>query len=126
MPIPKRSDYLWATIVLGADGFIQFILPFILWFGAVKKSLPVSEVPHWRAVAYQSMVGFHSITYGVQGTLWPFTYWDKWDIQKWSWIISAHAWKYTVFLAVIGTFWVIIALILSGTEDVVSTIAVSV
>ena len=30
-----RSHYLWYTIVLGVDAFLQFLFPFILWFAAV-------------------------------------------------------------------------------------------
>ena len=32
-----REHYLWYTIVLGSDAFLQVIIPMILWFAAVKK-----------------------------------------------------------------------------------------
>ena len=36
--------------------------------------------------------------------------------MKWAWLISMNAWKYTVFIAVLGPIWIIIALVIAGTE----------
>ena len=33
-----QKTYLWYTLVLGSDAFVQIIMPIILWFGAIPTS----------------------------------------------------------------------------------------
>ena len=33
----ERKTYLWYTLVLGSNSFLQWLIPFILWFGAIQK-----------------------------------------------------------------------------------------
>ena len=61
------------------------------------------------------MIVIHTLAFSIQTIFWPFTYWDG-QVMKWAWLISMNAWKYTVFIAVLGPIWIIIALVIAGTE----------
>ena len=63
------------------------------------------------------MVVSHSITYSAQLLLFPFTYLEERPRYKWMWKTYGKIWKYTLFVAGVGTIWVIAALAVAGWQD---------
>ena len=71
-----RADYLWYTIVIGANAFLQFVVPYIVWYGGLKQD-PVNSMPIWKVTAYRAMMATHTIAFSIQAALWGFTYIEK-------------------------------------------------
>ena len=109
---------MWYTLVLGSNSFLQVIIPIILWFAAVQTGgKSFGEIQFWRATAFISMIITHTLCYVVQMIWWPFTYWDEWEKYKWIVKTYKNIWKYTSFIAGVGSSWVITALVVSGWID---------
>ena len=75
-------------------------------------------IPMWRIVAFMSMLIFHSVGYGVQLIMWPFTY-EKVVGERYTniWLAYKKAWQYTAFITCTGTVWITLALSVSGWQD---------
>ena len=73
---PERQKYLWFTIVLGLNAVIQFVVPYIMWYGGIRK-VPESSMASWKVTAYKVMMSAHTMAFSIQAVLWGLTYIEK-------------------------------------------------
>ena len=63
------------------------------------------------------MIFVHCVSYSAQLLIFPFTYIEKRPRHTWLWKTYLNAWKYTIFIAGVGTIWVVASLAVAGWQD---------